>query len=75
MAKEKNREILDRFLDGEGPPKFFAYYQTPDTNAENEHYDAEPVLFFTFGDTEKIKDKAVWFLRNLPETKKSVTVN
>jgi dynein heavy chain len=31
LLQDKNRDILDKFLDGEGPPKFFAYYQTPDT--------------------------------------------
>ena len=29
-------------------------------------------MFLTFGDTEKIKDKAVWFMRFLPENKKQV---
>ncbi len=29
-------------------------------------------MFLTYGDTEKIKDKAVWFMRNLPENKKKV---
>jgi hypothetical protein len=34
----------------------------------------DPQLFLTYGDSERIKDKAVWFLRNLPENKKKVTV-
>jgi dynein heavy chain len=75
MTSERGKEIIDKFLDGEGPPKFFAYYQTPDMGGENEHLAADPVLFFTYGDTEKIKDKAVWFLRNLPENKKSVNTS
>lgn len=48
------------------------YYQTPDTGSENDHNVIDPQLFLTYGDTERIKDKAVWFLRNLPENKKKV---
>lgn len=58
-----NREIIDKFLDGEGPPRFFAYYQTPEGVAESDQNLIDPVLFLTYGDTQKIKDKAVWFLR------------
>jgi hypothetical protein len=50
------------------------YYQTPDTGAENDHNVIDPQLFLTYGDTERIKDKAVWFLRNLPENKKKVNL-
>lgn len=50
------------------------YYQTPDTGSENDHNVIDPQLFLTYGDTERIKDKAVWFLRNLPENKKKVTI-
>lgn len=48
------------------------YYQTPDTGSENDHNVIDAQLFLTYGDTERIKDKAVWFLRNLPENKKKV---
>ncbi len=51
------------------------YYQTPDTGSENDHNVIDPQLFLTYGDSERIKDKAVWFLRNLPENKKKVIVN
>jgi hypothetical protein len=50
------------------------YYQTPDTGSENDHNVIDPQLFLTYGDTERIKDKAVWFLRNLPENKKKVNL-
>lgn len=59
-------------MDTEGPPKLLAYYQTPDTGSENDQNVIDAHLFLTYGDTEKIKDKAVWFLRNLPENKKKV---
>lgn len=51
------------------------YYQTPDTGSENDHNVIDPQLFLTYGDTERIKDKAVWFLRNLPENKKKININ
>ena len=50
------------------------YYQTPDTGSENDHNVIDPQLFLTYGDSEKIKDKAVWFMRNLPENKKKVLI-
>ena len=40
--------------------------------AETDKNLIDPVLFLTYGDTQKIKDKAVWFLRCLPETKKQI---
>lgn len=65
---------MELFLDSEGPPKILVYYQTPDTGSENDHNVIDPQLFITYGDTEKIKDKAIWFLRNLPENKKKVSI-
>ena len=50
------------------------FYQTPDTGSENDHNVIDPQLFLTYGDTERIKDKAVWFMRNLPENKKKVVL-
>jgi hypothetical protein len=32
-------------------------------------------VFVTYGDSEKIKEKAVWFMRNLPENKKKIDLN
>ena len=62
-------------MDTEGPPKLLAYYQAPDTGSENDEKLVGKQLFLTYGDTEKIKDKAVWFMRNLPENKKKVNIN
>ena len=73
FGNEGNRQKIEQFLDTEGPPKILVYYQTPDTGSENDHNVIDPQLFITYGDSEKIKDKAVWFLRNLPENKKKVT--
>jgi hypothetical protein len=66
---------MDLFLDSEGPPKLMVYYQTPDTGSENDQNVIDARLFLTYGDSERIKDKAVWFLRNLPENKKKIDVN
>lgn len=73
FGNEANRQKIEQFLDTEGPPKILVYYQTPDTGSENDHNVIDPQLFITYGDSEKIKDKAVWFLRNLPENKKKVS--
>lgn len=62
------------FLDSEGPPKLLVYYQAPDTGSENDEKLVGKQLILTYGDKEKIKDKAVWFMRNLPENKKKVTI-
>lgn len=72
QGSEANREKINQFLDTEGPPKILVYYQTADTGSENDHNVIDAHLFVTYGDSEKIKDKAVWFLRNLPENKKKV---
>ena len=72
FGNEANRQKINQFLDTEGPPKIMVYYQTPDTGSENDHNVIDPQLFLTYGDTERIKDKAVWFMRNLPENKKKV---
>lgn len=74
FGNEANRQKIEQFLDTEGPPKILVYYQTPDTGSENDHNVIDSQLFITYGDSEKIKDKAVWFLRNLPENKKKVII-
>ena len=60
------------FLECEGPPKLLVYYQTPDTGSENDQNVIDSQLTLTYGDSERIKDKGVWFMRNLPENKKKV---
>ena len=75
LVSEKSRDVIDKFLDGEGPSRIFAYYQSPETGTEGEQNLHDPVLFLTYGDTERIKDKAVWFLRCLPENKKQVNTS
>lgn len=72
FGNEANKLKINQFLDTEGPPKIMVYYQTPDTGSENDHNVIDPQIFLTYGDAEKIKDKAVWFMRNLPENKKKV---
>ena len=73
FGNEANRQKLDLFLESEGPPKILIYYQTPDTGSENDQNVIDAQLFITYGDSDRIKDKAVWFMRNLPENKKKVT--
>jgi hypothetical protein len=62
---EANKEKMETFLDSEGPPKILVYYQSPDTG-DNDQIPIDARLLVTYGDSEKIKDKAVWFMRNLP---------
>jgi hypothetical protein len=35
----------------------------------------DPVLFLTYGDNEPIKDKAVYFVRQLPEGRKQINTS
>jgi hypothetical protein len=62
-------------LDTEGPSKLLAYYQAPDTGSENDDKLVGKQLLLTYGDSEKIKDKGVWFMRTLPENKKKININ
>jgi len=74
---DKNRELLEKFLDGEGPQKIFVFYQVHEQVLQDEIKDtgnAEPVLFMTIGE-EKIKEKAVWFLRTIHRDSKKQMVN
>lgn len=75
FGNQGNKSKIDQFLDTEGPPKILVYYQTPDTGSENDQNVIDAQLFITYGDAEKIKEKAVWFMRNLPENKKKVSLS
>ena len=66
MHNESNKQKLEMFLEAEGPPKLLVYYQTPDTGSENDQNVIDSQLILTYGDQERIKDKGVWFMRNLP---------
>lgn len=68
--------MLEKFLEGEGPPKLMFCYQVLDNQSSDEIKDnaVEASLFTTYGDSEKLKDKAVWFLRMTPEHRKNVNL-
>ena len=68
---------MEKFLEGEGSPKIIVCYQIQDTNNNDDIKDtsAEPTLFFTYGESEKLKEKAIWFVRMLPDNRKSVNLN
>ena len=65
QIKDKNKVLLEKFLEGDGPPKLIVFYQIQDTNNNDDIKDssAEPTLFFTYGEAEKLKEKAIWFVR------------
>jgi len=62
---------LTEFLTGEGAnpaSHVLAYYQPRDTKNEDGEYIAgtgKPEVFFTYGDEEKLRSKAVYFIRNV----------
>ena len=68
--------LLEQFLKGEGPKKILIYHQVQDqiSNDEIKEANADPMLFITQGDTERIKEKAIYFIRNLPENKKTINL-
>lgn len=76
LKQERNEILLETFLKGEGPKKILVYYQVQDliSNDEVKDANAEPSLFITQGDTERLKEKAVYFIRNLHENKKNVNL-
>ena len=76
LKQERNEMLLEQFLKGEGPKKILIYHQVQDqiSNDEIKEANADPMLFITQGDTERIKEKAVYFIRNLPENKKTINL-
>jgi hypothetical protein len=68
--------MLDKFVHHDGPKKIFIYYQVPDlaNGEEVKDSNADPIFFITDGETERIKDKAVWFMRNLTEGRKEINI-
>lgn len=78
LGNDKNEEMLKDFLEGRGSRKFMVYYQVDDIlNHEGGAREAntDPSLFVTHGDSERIKDKAVIFIRNLSEGKTTVKLD
>jgi dynein heavy chain len=73
LAVDRNREMIENFLDGVGHPKLIIYYQLPDE--QQEEFNHENVLMFSFGDSIRLKARAVYFIRNLPESKKTINLN
>jgi dynein heavy chain len=67
--------MLEKFIEGEGPPKLMFCYQIVESQSSDEMKDnIEASLFLTYGDSEKLKEKAVWFLRMTPEHRKNVNL-
>jgi len=68
LRYDKHIHLLDEFLEGKGSPKVFIYYQPSEsgdgvTDLNHGHFE----LCITDGESEKLKEKAIYFYRNLPE--------
>jgi hypothetical protein len=62
--------MLNSFFSAEGPRKILVYYQVVDIQGdEMKEVGAEPTLFITNGDQERLKDKAIYFVKNFPISK------
>lgn len=73
-----NYEMLDDFLSGRGPEKLMCFYQPLDRQTESGEWiagDGAAQLFLTFGDREKLRGKAVYFIRNLTDPSKGVDLD
>ena len=69
---DRNYSKILEFMNGTSPPRIFIYYQSSDyRNSSDELIDSgqEPRLTVTFGDSERIKRKCVYFHRNIEEGK------
>jgi dynein heavy chain len=79
FRERENYQLINDFLKGNGPPKILIYKQTPEPNYSSEEYidsnQDEPKLFITFGDSVRIKAKAVFFYRTTPDGKPVTTSN
>jgi hypothetical protein len=65
--------MLANFFSADGPKKILVYYQVADSSNGDDIKDsgAEPTLFITNGDQEKLKDKAIYFVKNFPISKEN----
>lgn len=66
LRSEGYPQTIQDFFSGNGPNKLIFYYQKKDiTDPTGELVDSQepPQLFMTTGDTERIKGKAVYFLK------------
>lgn len=69
LTGEKNSSMLDSFFSANGPRKILVFYQVIDIQGDElKEVGAEPTLFVTNGEDERLKDKAVYFVKNFPIT-------
>jgi len=62
--------MLEAFYKADGPRKILVYYQVNDFHGdEMKEVGADQTLFITNGDQEKLKEKAVYFVKNFPISK------
>lgn len=62
--------MLSDFFSENGPKKILVYYQVLDVQSDEiKDVGAEPSIFITNGDKEKLKDKAIYFVKNFPVSK------
>lgn len=61
--------MITDFLNGVGPSKILVYYQVQELNG-NDDINSEPTLFVTTGDSDKLKEKGIFFWRNSPAGRK-----
>lgn len=62
------REYFDNWMDGQGPPHMFIYYQaqykiTDQGEIKDQYSNASPEFFVTDGEKLKLRGKGVYFLR------------
>jgi hypothetical protein len=70
LSNDQNSSKLAQFFSAEGPRKILVYYQVVDIQGDEiKEVGAEPTLFITNGDQEKLKDKAIYFVKNFPISK------
>ncbi len=58
VARPADKRLLDTFMEGEGPPRLFAFYQEVEEGRD-------PVLFLSDGETIRILRKALFFSRTV----------
>jgi len=74
LREESTQQVVSQFLGGgsSAPSKILFYFQRPDIVTESGELvdsEAEPRLFVTLGDSERLKSKAVYFVRNTAGSK------
>jgi len=73
----KNAILLQDWLEGKGSKALLCYYQIQDLSIGDEikEANADPSIFLTNGENERLKDKSIYFIRQTDDKKPQIALD